>query len=169
MDDERFAVFQNMPVFGGLDEETLDYLLAEADQQELESGKYLFHENDKGDSMYIIASGKLAVIKRWENKEYILAYLSKGDCVGEMELIDITPRSASVIAVEPTVVIRIMRKTIFALYRENLEQFTTIQMNMGREVSRRLREADIKLFHEHVKNQRFKTLAAEFKIKKPPR
>ena len=169
MNQDHLSVFQNMPVFGGLDEKTLDYLLSEAESDIIEPGSYLFHENDKGDAMYVITFGKLAVLKSWQDQEYILAYLSTGDCVGEMELIDITPRSASVIAVERTSVIRIPRKSIFSLYRENLEQFTTIQMNMGREVSRRLREADQKLFHEHVKNERFQTLSAGFKIKKPPK
>jgi CRP/FNR family cyclic AMP-dependent transcriptional regulator len=59
---------------------------------------------------------------------------------------DMRHRSASVVAVEPCSAIELSSASLFAIYEKDLEQFTLIQMNMGREVSRRLREADDRLF-----------------------
>jgi CRP-like cAMP-binding protein len=150
-----------MPIFGGLEEGTLEFLLEQSRIETFDSDEFLFHEGDKGDSIYIIESGVVAVSKAWEEKSHILAHLRKGDCVGEMELIDIRSRSASVCAIEEVRTIVLPRKAIFKLYERDLEQFTTIQMNMGREVSRRLREADEKLFQEHMKAEHFEKLTQD--------
>ena len=59
---------------------------------------------------------------------------------------DHCPRSASVGAVEDCIAIRISAANLYGVYAEDLKQFALIQMNMGREVCRRLREADNRLF-----------------------
>jgi CRP/FNR family transcriptional regulator, cyclic AMP receptor protein len=71
--------------------------------------------------------------------------LNQGDCFGEMSLIDFSPRSASVRAVEDCTALQISATCISQVYEKDLEQFAMIEMNMGREVSRRLRESDAAL------------------------
>jgi CRP/FNR family cyclic AMP-dependent transcriptional regulator len=73
-----------------------------------------------------------------------LQYLARGDCFGEMALIDLNPRSASVVAVEDCIALEISHQALYVLYEHYLEQFTLIQMNL-REVSRRLRALDERL------------------------
>jgi CRP-like cAMP-binding protein len=63
-----------------------------------------------------------------------------------MAIIDHCPRSASVRAVEDCIAIRITAAILYEVYGQDLKQFTLIQMNMGREVCRRLRDADNRLF-----------------------
>jgi CRP/FNR family transcriptional regulator, cyclic AMP receptor protein len=46
--------------------------------------------------------------------------------------------------------IELSSNSLFRVYEKDLEQFTMIQMNMGREVSRRLREADERLFRAGI-------------------
>ena len=72
--------------------------------------------------------------------------MNAGDCFGEMALIDLSPRSASARAVAPSVALQITPPILHEIYQHNLEQFTLLQMNMGREVSRRLRIIDQLLF-----------------------
>ena len=74
-----------------------------------------------------------------------LQYLVRGDCFGEMSVIDLNPRSASVVAVEDCVALEISQQALYVLYEHYLEQFTLIQMNLLREVSRRLRALDERL------------------------
>ncbi len=76
----------------------------------------------------------------------MLRTLEQGDCFGEMALMDMKSRSASVLALEACSAIELSAGCLFELYEHDLEQFTLIQMNMGREVSRRLRETDDHLF-----------------------
>ncbi len=59
---------------------------------------------------------------------------------------DLGARSASVRALEDCTAIRISAANLYKVYAQDLKQFALIQMNMGREVCRRLREADRRLF-----------------------
>jgi CRP-like cAMP-binding protein len=88
----------------------------------------------------------LAVLKSCRGQEYVLSILKEGDCFGEMAVMDLGPRSASVRAVEDCTAIHISAATLYQVYEQDLKQFALIQMNMGREVCRRLREADNRLF-----------------------
>jgi CRP/FNR family cyclic AMP-dependent transcriptional regulator len=90
--------------------------------------------------------GKAAVLKAWRGQDYLLQILRAGDCFGEMAVMDHGPRSASVRAVEDCIAIRISAANLYEVYGLDPKQFALIQMNMGREVCRRLREADNRLF-----------------------
>ena len=74
-----------------------------------------------------------------------LRQLMRSDCFGEMTLIDLNPRSASVLALEPCLALELSNQTLLLLYETHLEQFALIQMNLLREVSRRLRYLDERL------------------------
>ena len=67
-----------------------------------------------------------------------------------MALFDFFPRSASIISIEDTQLIKITASDLFKIYHQDLEQFTLLQMNLGREVTRRLRNADEQLFEERM-------------------
>jgi CRP/FNR family transcriptional regulator, cyclic AMP receptor protein len=63
----------------------------------------ILHEGDKTDALYVIASGKVKVVlSTGGGKEVILAILGKSEFFGEMALLDQQPRSADVVAMEPT-------------------------------------------------------------------
>ena len=151
MNSEHLKTLRNMPIFGGLRNSTIDYLFSEAKIIKRNEGDYFFHENDKGHDLYIIQHGAAVVVKSWENVDYILARLAFGDCFGEMELIDICPHSASVIASEASEVIVIKHNSITHLLQKSLEEYAIIMMNMGREVSRRLRSANEIILAENLK------------------
>jgi len=142
----RVELLQAMPIFGGISKETLEFLIDRASILNLSPGEYFFHEGDDAVSMFVLESGKVAVSKQWNGEDHLLKRLSQGDCFGEMALLDLYPRSASVIAVEPCSAIELSNITMLELHHHNLEQFTIIQMNIGREISRRLRSADKQLF-----------------------
>ncbi|MCI0591484.1 MAG: cyclic nucleotide-binding domain-containing protein [Gammaproteobacteria bacterium] len=139
-----------MPVFGGIKEDILTFVLDLSPIVNVPKGDFFFRENDKGSSMFVLEKGKVAVLKPWKGRDYLLKYLESGDCFGEMALIDFCPRSASVLSVEDCTAIELTTSTLYRLYEMDLEQFTMIQMNMGREVTRRLREADDQLFQAKV-------------------
>jgi len=96
--------------------------------------------------MFVLEEGKVAVFKTWKERNVALGHLRQGDCFGEMALIDLFPRSASVQADEDCLAIELSSATLFEVYNRDLEQFTLIQMNIARELSRRLRGADERVF-----------------------
>ena len=146
MEKARIELLQRMPVFGGIRADILEFLLPLCPIVEVRAGAFFFRENDAADSMFVLDAGKVAVLKSWENEEYLLHTLGRGDCFGEMALMDLMPRSATVRAIEDCRAIQLSAANLYRVYEKDLEQFAMIQMNMGREVSRRLREADERLF-----------------------
>lgn len=146
----RIELLQAMPVFGGVREDTLNFLLERSTLVAVPAGGFFFREDDEGQSMFVLQAGKVAVLKNWDGRQYLLTHLGQGDCFGEMSLMDLRHRSASVAAVEPCQAIELSGANLYALYEKDLGQFTMIQMNMGREVSRRLRDADERLFRAKV-------------------
>ena len=67
-----------------------------------------------------------------------------------MALLDLSPRSASVRADEDCSAIRITPDNLLRLFEHDAEQFALIQMNIGREISRRLRITDELLFRARM-------------------
>jgi CRP-like cAMP-binding protein len=63
-----------------------------------------------------------------------------------MALIDLLPRSASVVALEDCAALRLTSAQLYRAHQADAEQFAVICMNIARELSRRLRAADERLF-----------------------
>jgi CRP/FNR family cyclic AMP-dependent transcriptional regulator len=153
MTKSRIQLLQAMPVFGGVNEKILSFLIDQAHLVNVSKGRYFFREGDPGESMYVIIEGDVAIIKTWCGQNYVLRNMQYGDSFGEMALIDLFPRSASVRAINDTRAIEITHGLLYQIYEKDIEQFAMIQMNMGRELSRRLRRADELIFKvkmEHI-------------------
>jgi CRP/FNR family transcriptional regulator, cyclic AMP receptor protein len=146
MDVAQIELLQRMPIFGGIRATTLEFLLRLCPVVSVPANGFFFREGEQGDSMFVLQIGKVAVLKSWHGQNHLLQTMSVGDCFGEMALMDHCSRSASVSAVEDCTAIRISAADLYQLYAQDLKQFALIQMNMGREVCRRLREADRRLF-----------------------
>jgi CRP/FNR family cyclic AMP-dependent transcriptional regulator len=146
----RIELLQAMPVFGAVREDTLTFLLGLSAMVSVAAGEFFFREDDEAHSMFVLEAGKAAVVRSWKGHHYLLSHLARGDCFGEMSLMDMRHRSASVMAVEPCQAIELPGASLYAIYQQDLEQFTLIQMNMGREISRRLRDADERLFQTRI-------------------
>ncbi len=147
MSSTSLELLQAMPIFGAISDDTLKFLLERSKDVSVEKDDYFFKENDQGSSMFVLEEGRVAVLKSWVGQTKDLAYLNKGDCFGEMALIEMCARSASIQATKDCTAIELSIDILHELYRHDLEQFTIIQMNMSREVCRRLRKADGRLFH----------------------
>ncbi len=84
--------------------------------KKVERDHYLFREGDAPDAMYVIKSGKLAVVKSKSNSEVVLAEIGPGAMVGEMAFFDNKPRSASVKALKDSEVIALPYKALHAQF-----------------------------------------------------
>ena len=87
-----------------LPEHLLTRLFGRATTVRLKTDQVLFLVGDTGDGCYRVNDGllKVAMVSR-AGKERILAFLGPGAIVGEMSIIDRSPRSANVVAVRPAV------------------------------------------------------------------
>jgi CRP-like cAMP-binding protein len=146
MQQARIELLQRMPIFGGVRANILEFLLGLCPVETVPANAFFFREGDQADSMFVLEAGEADVLKSWRGQDCLLKTLKQGDCFGEMAVMDMRPRSASVRAVEDCTAIRISAANLYRVYSHDLKQFALIQMNMGREVCRRLRELDDRLF-----------------------
>ena len=146
MQATQIEMLQRMPIFGAIRDDVLAFLLEHAAHRRLLGGQAFFREGDPGDRMFVLESGRACVVKGWHGSEVLLHHLEPGDCFGEMALMDLFPRSASVIAEVDCSAVELTPQSLADLFERDVEQFALIQMNIGREVCRRLRAADDRLF-----------------------
>ncbi len=77
-----------------------------------EKDKVVFREGHDGTDAYVLESGRIGVFKMTKGKPVRLAVLEKGAMFGEMAAITGERRSATTIALEPCIVVRISKSTI---------------------------------------------------------
>jgi CRP-like cAMP-binding protein len=150
MQTSRLRILQEMPIFGGVNEATLELILNKAKIVEVATNGYFFRQGDLDNSIYIIERGRVAAYRYWDGKRYKLRELGVGDCFGEMALMDFKPRSVEVVALEASAAIQVTAAQLAELYNSDSAQYTLIYMNLGREVCRRLRDTDSRLFHHQI-------------------
>jgi CRP/FNR family transcriptional regulator, cyclic AMP receptor protein len=150
MSASHVELLQGMPVFGAISEPSLHLLLDLSRLVEMPAGEFFFREGDPASSMFVLEAGRVALLKHWQGRDHLLHALAEGDCFGEMALMDLCPRSASVRADTDCRALEISAAALLALFERDAEQFALIQMNMGREVCRRLRATDEALFRARM-------------------
>ena len=136
------AVLKAVPLFSSFPEEQLRMLAQVVTRRSAARSTTVLAAGDLTDSLYIVLSGRLKVMMSdAEGKEVILSILGPGEFFGEMGLIDDSPRSASVVAIESCELLSIAKRDFKKCLAENFE----MAMAVMRGLVRRLREADRKI------------------------
>jgi CRP-like cAMP-binding protein len=108
-DTRNFLV--SLPIFDSFNVDELTLLSKHMSYVHLQRGEYLFVEGDKGTFMGFVVQGLLEVIKKSETgQSVVIARLTKGSSIGEMALIDKSPRSATVVAKQQTTMVTLTDK-----------------------------------------------------------
>jgi CRP-like cAMP-binding protein len=107
-------------------------------------GQMLMTEGEKASHMYVVLTGEVEVLHKGDTEHDVrVALLGPGDWVGEMAILDVQPRSASVRALAPSALLRIAAADVKRLlFDQDTAQYALLVMNIARELSRRLRVAD---------------------------
>jgi CRP/FNR family cyclic AMP-dependent transcriptional regulator len=137
------AQLRDVGLFGALSDEFLEHLVTTLTVLRILPGDSIFKEGDPAREMYVVLDGELEVVKKSRRgRETRVAILGPNDGFGEMSIIDMQPRSATVRALGPTRLLRISTEEMDALYRHDLKSYTLIVLNIARDLSRRLRVTD---------------------------
>jgi CRP/FNR family cyclic AMP-dependent transcriptional regulator len=136
------TVLKSVPLFASFPDEQLRTLVSVVTRRSAPRGSVIMAAGDQIDSLYIVISGRLKVMMGdADGKEVILSLIGPGEFFGEMGLIDDSPRSASVVAIEPCELVSISKRDFKNCLAENFEMATAVM----RGLVRRLREADRKI------------------------
>jgi CRP-like cAMP-binding protein len=102
----------------------------------------IFDEDSKGDSMYVIKTGAVKILKKVKNQENTIAVLNPGEFFGEMALLDGQPRSAAVRATTDTTVFMVPLEGYQTLRKENPHTALKLMDIIIKVLSNRLRQAN---------------------------
>ncbi|HEX5675851.1 MAG TPA: cyclic nucleotide-binding domain-containing protein [Azonexus sp.] len=133
------VVLRNVPLFSGLDESELQRLSQVAVRRRAGRNEQVVRAGEDAESLIVLLTGRAKVTNfDEEGREIILAWLGPGEFFGEMGLIDGSPRSASVVAVEPCELLTIGKTEFQRCMQENFQ----VAQKLMQILVRRLREAD---------------------------
>jgi predicted CoA-binding protein/signal transduction histidine kinase len=111
-----YDFLRKVPLFADLPEADLNRLCEMVEQVQLPAGQELFAEGSRGDRAYVIESGELEVIKNSSGRPVLLDLRRAGDVIGEIALLEDTPRTATLRARTDS--------SLLAINQEQFDQLT---------------------------------------------
>jgi len=138
------SIREEIALLGGLSDAAVERVAEQLREMYFEAGETIAREDDEASALFIIASGRVRITRELGGgKEPLtLAELSAGACVGEMALIDMQPRGASVTAINDVVLYMLSNEDFMKLFEDDQPAYTLILGNIARELSRRLRHTN---------------------------
>jgi CRP-like cAMP-binding protein len=134
---------REVALFGGLSDAALEAFARSLTIERFVPGAVVFQEATPAHSVYVLLEGEVEVMKHSRTgREHRVAVLGPTDCFGEMSLVDMQPRSATVRTISPARALRITSEDFDHLYRQDLKSYALVVLNIARDLSRRLRVAD---------------------------
>ena len=138
---EEVEILRNIPLFAKLEPAKLKLLAFTSERLTFEPGQTFFHQGDAGDAAYILIDGQADVQINTPGGPITVATLGRNAIVGEIAILCDVPRTATVIAKSPLIVLRIAKDTFFRLVTE----FPQMAVEIMRELALRLEKTNTQL------------------------
>ena len=120
---------------GDVEAQALELLLDHLQWMELPGGQTLMNQGDPGDAMYLIVSGRLRTyIADEDGQQRMVREITRGQVVGEMSLYTDEPRSATLVAIRDTVLVRLGK----AEFHKLLSISSAMSIALTRQIIKRL-------------------------------
>ncbi|MBL9039210.1 MAG: cyclic nucleotide-binding domain-containing protein [Archangium sp.] len=143
---DKVAILSSSPLFEMLSNQELEYIADLARPRRFTAGQLVFEEGELGDSVFIIGSGEIEVLRRdATGSQNIIATLGPPEFFGEMSLIDKEYRSATIRARTDCDVLHLSAENLTSFRKQHRDGFTFVIINIARMLSARLREANTRL------------------------
>jgi signal transduction histidine kinase/CRP-like cAMP-binding protein len=147
---ELIEALKKNKLLSGVSENLISELARNSIVEKFKPGDVILQEGEFGDKVCLLINGRVKVLKLADTKGKILFEMSDGDFFGEMALIDLRPRSASIVALGECEVV-----SIPANYFENLiHRETQILINIAKALSERLRVSNEKLLKDFLEYEK---------------
>jgi len=132
---------RQVPMFRDVDPARLKLLAFTSERVQFSDGQRFFSQGDPSDAAYVILDGRASVLLNTPGGEIQVAELGSNALVGEMGILSDTPRSATIMAAEPTTALRIDKR----VFLELLAQFPQMSLAIMRELAKRLERPNAQL------------------------
>jgi CRP-like cAMP-binding protein len=145
-----------VPVFSTLVQSDLERIAELSVPRGFQPGEVVFREGDASDTCYVVQEGHARAIREHgDGRTITLATFGPGDFFGELAMFEDELRSATVEAIEPTVVVAVLGPDMRRLMSEHPEISTRLVIALGR----RLRE-----MNERLSRQSFQTVQSRVAV-----
>ncbi len=138
---EEVEILRNIPLFSKLEPAKLKLLAFTSERLTFDEGQVLFQQGDPGDAAYIVLEGAADVLINTAKGPVKVANLGRNAVVGEIAILCDVPRTATVVAQQKTVTLKINKDTFFRLVTE----FPQMAVEIMRELARRLEKTNEQL------------------------
>lgn len=136
----------------GLTDEELKVITPLCHEYQFKEGEEIFSEASKGSELYIICTGRISIEVALPNRpgrrSERLAMATAGMVVGELALVDGSPRSAKASAMEDTTVLEIKSDDIQRIMEEHPRIGYIVMKNLSTVLATRLRNTNLWLRNE---------------------
>src|SRR5690349_8590409 len=133
-------ILRSATIFADLPDDVLARLAAHCVRRTYRRNQYLWYQGDDGARLVVVASGLVKVVlSSAQGGEVVLTTLGPGAIIGELAVLDGSPRSASVVAAEPTTVVMLSRATVLELLNRYPSVLDAVLRALG-DLIRRLTE-----------------------------
>jgi CRP-like cAMP-binding protein len=139
--EAEVQTLRQVPMFKDIDPARLKLLAFTSERVQFADRQRFFSQGDASDSAYVILEGRADVLLTTPTGEIKVAELESNALVGEMGILSDTPRSATIMASQPTTALRIDRR----VFLELLAQFPQMALAVMRELAKRLEQSNAKL------------------------
>ncbi len=131
---KQVTFFQSMPI------DRLKALAGICEEEFIPKQTTIFEEGDLGGILYIVVNGRVAIERRGDRKGAIvrLATMEAYSSFGEMSLFNNYPRSASVLTLDDTLVLKVDDRHLMTLLRE----YPDMALELIKVLSKRMRETN---------------------------
>src|SRR3989338_3727084 len=130
------SFLKRTPLFAGLSGEDIGKLASRLQLLSLPKGATIFKQGDVSDALYLIVSGHARRYRAVEGRETLVAYLGRGDVVGETGMLTGGPRSATIRVDATSELLKLNRKD----FEDVLREHPTILLHLSRTLANRLIE-----------------------------
>ena len=142
-------------IFSGLSTEQLSSVLDTAKEVTFSKGDVVMTEGEEGGELFVVIEGKVQIERRVGEGSTIKIAQSeqRGMMLGEMSLVDMKPRSATVRADSDLKMVSISKESLADIFDKDPKVLATISLNIARALSDRLRHSNdiMTEFFSHIK------------------
>ena len=121
--DPKLKVVGATAIFRDCSRQELEILKLYLHERHYLAGEIVFDEGEEGEGVYIVLSGKFIATRKGMLKRKKIGEILPGECFGEIALLEATPRLATVVAEESSVVL--------AMFRPELERLAEARPRLG--------------------------------------
>lgn len=146
MSDTILNLISELAFFNGFDTQELNQVAKHLSLREIEKGETVFSEGEKGNYMCFVAEGSLDVVKDIDDKKNVkISMVSRGKSIGEMAMVDLSPRSATVVGAKESVLVIMGRQGFDLILEQHPKVGVKLLSGVARLLSLHLRQASGRL------------------------